>query len=119
MSLPPKMRARSPVSDMLFAATLALAGTSCAAGAGPVVTAPSVAGTPATPGTDSAGRAPGGPAACSQSWALEDAVGGSARVILICGSDLQRVPIAEGPMTRALDPPLDLARQKVCECAAS
>jgi hypothetical protein len=87
----------------------------CAPGA--VVSAPVGAATPA--GSHGAARPePSGAGACGQSWALEDAVGGDARVIVVCGSDLRRVPISAGAMTRALDPPLDAARERVCACAS-
>jgi hypothetical protein len=39
-------------------------------------------------------------------------------VLVVCGSDLRRAPIEVGPMTRALDPGLDAARERVCACAS-
>jgi hypothetical protein len=100
--------------------SLVLVFTACAPSAGPVVSAPAIAGT--APAAGAVARpisaAPGSPAACGQSWELEDAVGAGARVIVVCGSDLRREPVAVGPMTRALDPALDVARERVCACAA-
>jgi hypothetical protein len=105
---------RSPVL------TLALASAACASSAGPVVSAPLVpASGPVAPGASRhPPSAPGAPTACGQSWELQDAVGHGASVIVVCGSDVRREPIAVGPMTRALDPALDLARERVCACAA-
>ena len=99
---------------------LVLALASCASSPGPIISAPAIPGS--APHAVSVARqtvvAPGSPAACGQSWELEDAVGAGARVIVVCGSDLRREPVAVGPMTRALDPALDAARERVCACAA-
>lgn len=91
-----------------------------ASGSGPVVTAPSMpAGPPAVVRSTEVGPAnDGAPVACGQSWALEDAVGAGAQVIVVCGSDVHRVPIQIGAMTRALDPALDASHERVCSCAA-
>jgi len=103
-----------------FHLPLVLVFAACAPSQGPVVSAPAMPG--AAPHAGAVARptamAPGSPAACGQSWELEDAVGAGARVIVVCGSDLRREPVAVGPMTRALDPALDAARERVCACAA-
>ncbi len=58
-----------------------------------------------------------GPAACGQSWALEDAAGSSAQILVVCGNDVRREPVDGGPMARALDPALQAAHERVCSCA--
>ena len=98
---------------------LVLVVAACAPSPGPVVSAPAAPAVgPLTGAVAMPPLAPGAPAACGQSWELEDAVGGAARVIVVCGSDLRRAAVEVGPMTRALDPALDAARARVCECAA-
>jgi hypothetical protein len=82
-----------------------------------VVIAPAQ-GAAAGPRTPSpAQAAPEGPAACGQSWALEDATGSSAQILVVCGNDVRREPVAGGPMARALDPALEVAHERVCSCA--
>jgi hypothetical protein len=58
------------------------------------------------------------PHACRDSWALEDVPAGDARVLVVCGNDVRREPIVVGAMSRAIDPGLDSARQRVCSCAS-
>jgi hypothetical protein len=64
------------------------------------------------------GQAQGGPAACRQSWALEDAAGSATQILVVCGSDVRRAPVTPGAMTRALNPALEVAHERVCACAA-
>lgn len=75
---------------------------------------PSVA--PAAAGVQ--GETPHSPAACRQSWALEDVPAGDARVLVVCGNDVRREPIVVGAMSRAIDPGLESAHQRVCTCAS-
>lgn len=108
-----------------FALPLVLlaAGLACSPGtAGPVVLAPSaVAGSPAAEGQRPAARA--GPrgegklAACALPWTLEDLVGGPGHVNVVCASDVRREELQPGPMTQAIDPALEPARERVCSCA--
>jgi hypothetical protein len=89
----------------------------CGARSGSVVSAPAAttsAGAPAS----TVVTAPEGPAACGQSWALEDAAGSSAQILVVCGNDVRREPVDAGPMARALDPALQVAHDRVCSCAA-
>jgi hypothetical protein len=58
------------------------------------------------------------PTACTQSWALEDVPAGDARVLVVCGNDVRREPIVVGSMSRAIDPGLESAHQRVCTCAS-
>jgi len=58
------------------------------------------------------------PPACRQSWALEDVPAGDARVLVVCGNDVRREPIVVGAMSRALDPGLESAHERVCACAS-
>lgn len=39
-------------------------------------------------------------------------------MLVVCGTDVRREPVADGPMARALDPALAVARERVCGCAA-
>ncbi len=88
----------------------------CGARSGPVVSAPAATTSARAPA--SAAAAPSeGPAACGQSWALEDAAGSSAQILVVCGNDVRREPVDGGPMARALDPALQVAQQRVCSCA--
>lgn len=64
------------------------------------------------------GETPRSPAACRQSWALEDVPAGDARVLVVCGNDVRREPIVVGAMSRAIDPALESAHQRVCTCAS-
>jgi hypothetical protein len=88
----------------------------CATQPGPVVSAPSSSGAgvervaPVAAPSD-------GPEACGQSWQLEDATGSSAQILVVCGHDLKREPVSAGPMSRALDPALEVAHERVCTCA--
>ena len=113
----PRLSCRAVVRPGLFLFTAVLAVLQAASGCAPgaVVSAP--VGAAQQAGRQAAARTQTGSGACGQSWALEDAVGGDARVIIVCGTDLRRAPIAVGAMTRALDPPLDAARERVCACA--
>ena len=103
------MSSRAAVLVLVFLAA-------CGAHAGPVVSAPAAA-TPALAQPSSAPAAPEGPAACGQSWALEDAAGSSAQILVVCGNDVRREPATPGPMARALDPALEVAHERVCSCA--
>ncbi len=58
------------------------------------------------------------PPACRQSWALEDVPAGDARVLVVCGNDIRREPIVVGAMSRAIDPGLESAHERVCTCAS-
>jgi hypothetical protein len=101
------------VSVLLFAL-----GCACGAQSGPVVSAP--AGASPAPAARSSPASPSSsdaPAACSQSWALEDAAGGASQILVVCGNDVRREPAAAGPMARALDPALEVAHERVCSCA--
>ena len=65
--------------------------------------------------------APPGPSsltACTQPWTLGNVEGGAGRVVVVCGSDVRRQDVEPGAMTRAIDPALEPARQRVCACAA-
>ena len=89
---------------------------SCAGpGSGPVVSAPSV------PSETPAGRVVAGGGdkltACALPWTLEDVAEGPGRVIVVCASDARREAVQVGPMTKAIDPALEPARQRVCSCA--
>lgn len=64
------------------------------------------------------GEAQRSPNACRQSWALEDVPAGDARVLVVCGNDVRREPIVLGAMSRAIDPGLESAHQRVCTCAS-
>jgi hypothetical protein len=44
--------------------------------------------------------------------------GGQGRVIVACGNDVHHQDLEPGPMTRAIEPILEPARQRVCGCAA-
>jgi hypothetical protein len=96
----------------------------CAACSAPgsVVSAPSVAPTVAAPSTEAPrGKATGSRldlTACSQKWTLEDVEGGAGRVVVVCGNDVRRQDVEPGAMTRAIDPALEPARERVCACAA-
>ena len=76
---------------------------------GPAV--PALAGQAATSPTRS-------PNACRDSWALEDVPAGDARMLVVCGNDVRREPIVVGAMSRAIDPGLESAHQRVCTCAS-
>jgi hypothetical protein len=93
----------------------------CACGAqrGPVVSAPAVPhSSGARPSSSSLSTsASDAPAACAQSWALEDAAGSSAQILVVCGNDVRREPVTAGAMMRALDPALEVAHERVCTCA--
>jgi hypothetical protein len=90
--------------------------TACAT-PGPVVSAPS---TPvklrASPA--SAPRATAALTACNQPWTLENVEGGAGRVVVVCGTDVRREDVEPGAMTRAIDPALGPARERVCACAS-
>lgn len=97
---------------------LALA-LSCAPAPAPLVTAPSAPAGSSPHGTsDPPSSYPGAPKACDQSWALEDVVASDARVLVVCPGDVRREPPRPGAMAKALDPGLDAARRRVCDCAA-
>jgi hypothetical protein len=90
----------------------------CACGAQPpVVSAPAVPSVAGARPSSSSTTAPDAPAACGQSWALEDAAGSSAQILVVCGNDVRREPVTAGAMTRALDPALEVAHERVCTCA--
>jgi hypothetical protein len=86
-----------------FHLPLVLALASCASSPGPIISAPAIPGSAPHAGTVARQTvvAPGNPAA-----------GGAG------GGRVGREPVAVGPMTRALDPALDAARERVCACAA-
>jgi hypothetical protein len=63
-------------------------------------------------------EAPRAPSACRDSWALEDVPAGDARVLVVCGNDVRREPIVVGAMSRAIDPGLEAAHERVCTCAS-
>jgi hypothetical protein len=94
-----------------------VAAVACAApSAGPVVVAPSGNARPPAPSAPPAGSE--ALTACALPWTLEDVAGGPGRVVVVCGSDVRRQAVESGPMTRAIDPALEPARQRVCSCAA-
>ncbi|HTQ46452.1 MAG TPA: hypothetical protein VMI75_27035 [Polyangiaceae bacterium] len=107
-------------------ATLALGLVACGVPAGGAyVSAPSGAGGAAGgAAAESSGAAgaqtegPRSPPACRQSWALEDVPAGDARVLVVCGNDVRREPIVVGAMSRAIDPGLESAHDRVCSCAS-
>lgn len=103
---------QSPVFVLLL-----VSGVSCGARPGPVVSAPAVVSVPGARGSSPAASSSDAPAACGQSWALEDAAGGSSRILVVCGNDVRREPAAAGPMARALNPALEVAHERVCSCA--
>lgn len=104
-------------------AWVALGLVACGAPAGGAyVSAPSGAAT--SPSSEAAvaaganGEAARSPSACRESWALEDVPAGEARVLVVCGNDVRREPIVVGAMSRAIDPGLESAHQRVCTCAS-
>jgi hypothetical protein len=101
-------------------ATFALGLVACGAPAGGAyVNAPSGAAGGATPETAATqADGPRYPPACRQSWALEDVPAGDARVLVVCGNDVRREPIVVGAMSRAIDPGLESAHDRVCSCAS-
>jgi len=104
-------------SPAIRALSLVACGACAAPGQGPVVLAPSAEA------NASATRPPAAPAgekltACALPWTLEDVQGGRGRVVVVCGSDVRRQDLEPGAMTRALEPILESARQRVCSCAA-
>lgn len=56
--------------------------------------------------------------ACALPWTLEDVAGGPGRVVVVCGADVRRQDVEPGAMTRAIDPALEPARERVCACAS-
>jgi len=110
------------ISHAVRLASLALGLVACGAPAGTYVNAPSgPAGnssgeTAGTSGSQSEGAR--SPSACRDSWALEDVPAGDARVLVVCGNDVRREPIVVGAMSRAIDPGLEAAHQRVCTCAS-
>lgn len=96
----------------------------CAApGGGAYVSAPAVPSesrgpSPATSTVAALNEGTRSPSACRQSWALEDVPAGDARVLVVCGNDVRREPIVVGAMSRAIDPGLESAHQRVCTCAS-
>ncbi len=121
------VRARFTSLASLASLAVGIASAACTTSGATVVSAPSVTlppvagpGSGRAPGARGADRpsAAGGPAACLQSWALEDAAGSAAQVLIVCGNDVRRTPVTVGPMTRALDPALEVAHERVCSCAA-
>jgi hypothetical protein len=101
---------------------LGLVACGAPAGGGAYVNAPSgPAGESSSEGSAGAGvqsETPRSPAACRDSWALEDVPAGDARVLVVCGNDVRREPIVVGAMSRAIDPGLESAHQRVCTCAS-
>jgi hypothetical protein len=99
------------------ALSLVLCAACATPGQGPVVLAPSVESTapaprpPAPPSVDKL-------AACALPWTVGDVQGGQQRVVLVCGTDVRRQDLEPGTMTRAIEPILEPARQRVCSCAA-
>jgi hypothetical protein len=89
---------------------------------GAYVSAPSGAarGASAQAAGTGAGQSEGqrSPPACRQSWALEDVPAGDARVLVVCGNDVRRERIVVGAMSRAIDPGLESAHERVCTCAS-
>jgi hypothetical protein len=104
-------------SLVLRALSLLVCGACAAPGPGPVVLAPSVE-TPAPAPRPPAPRAGEKLAACALPWTLEDVQGGQGRVVVVCGNDVRRQDVEPGAMTRALEPILEPARERVCACAA-
>jgi len=106
-------------------ATVALGLVACGVPAGGAyVSAPSGSGAAGGATAEAAGTAgaqsdgPRYPPACRQSWALEDVPAGDARVLVVCGNDIRREPIVVGAMSRAIDPGLESAHERVCTCAS-
>ena len=58
------------------------------------------------------------PAACSSTWTPEQ-VASAGQAVLTCGSDVRRVDLDPGgPAVRAVLAGLDVARDRICACAA-
>jgi len=97
-------------------AAIVVAYLGCAPAVAPVVQAPAVTSeAPARPVAPTAGPEL---TACALPWTLEDVAGGPGRVVVVCGNDVRRQAVEPGAMTRAIDPALEPARQRVCACAA-
>ena len=104
-------------SLVLRVLSLVACGACAAPGQGPVILAPAA---------ESSAPAPRRPAptpvekltACALPWTLGDVEGGQGRVVVVCGSDVRRQEVEPGVMTRAIEPVLEAARQRVCSCAA-
>ena len=84
-------------------------------GGGPVVQAPAAApasrvAPAARPGDDQL-------TACALPWTLETMAEGPGTVIVVCPGDARREPVQAGAMTSSIDPALEPARKRVCECA--
>lgn len=99
-------------------AILLVACTSCVtARPGSVVRAPAAGSAPDGASARFAGSGASG--ACSLPWNLGDVVGGPGGVVVVCGTDARREPLAaSGPTARAISPALEPARERVCGCAA-
>jgi hypothetical protein len=106
------------VASLAFRVLALLFCAACASpGAGPVVLAPS-----AEPAATGAPRPPAPPAgakltACTLPWTLEDMQGDRGKVIVTCGTDVNREDLGPGPLARAIEPVLEPGRQRVCACA--
>lgn len=100
------------------AALLPLAVTACVASGPSVVSAPSFPATaPPAAASGATSSEPRTPAACGRPWKL-DVLGGDARVVVVCASDVRREAFEEtSAIARALFPALDPAHDKVCACA--
>jgi hypothetical protein len=89
----------------------------CGAPQGAVISAPAVELPAGARPVSTSTAASDAPAACGQSWALEDAAGSSTQILIVCGDGVRREPVTTGNMTRALDPALEVAHERVCSCA--
>jgi hypothetical protein len=96
-------------------AALALCAACATPGSGPVVRAPSVQGE--APPVHVAPRSEDKLTACALPWTLEDVTGGPGQVVVVCAGEVRREEVQPGPITRAIDPALEPARQRVCSCA--
>ena len=99
---------------------LVVCGACAAPGPGPIVSAPSSSssseyGSAAAPAPSPQRAAI--PPVCGQPWTF-DAMGGDARVVVVCANDVRRQPLDEsGETMHALSPGLAPARERVCACA--
>lgn len=96
---------------------LLLCGACATPGAGPVVLAPSAEAGP-TATSRPAAPPPGAKlTACALPWTLEDMQSNRGKVIVTCGTDVNREDLVPGPLARAIEPMLEPGRQRVCACA--
>jgi hypothetical protein len=65
------------------------------------------------------GRGRGRLDACAQAWTLDGVGGGASSVVVACGSDVRREPLANSSrsLESTIAPALEPARERVCACA--